>query len=104
LKQRSLSIALPTDKKAPTASSRDRSVELRTVFRCRTLRPTIACTCRLSLLKGCGQWQELLAIARINCIPATCSGNLKRACGSGWAANEAKAVIQTAALQCHDEL
>jgi len=56
------------------------------------------------LLKGCGQWQELLAIARINCIPATCSGNLKRACGSGWAANEAKAVIQTAALQCHDEL
>jgi hypothetical protein len=58
-------------------------------------RPTLACTWRLSLLEGRGQWQEWRAFARFNYTPATCSGNLNRAAGSSWAASEAKLVRQT---------
>ena len=62
--------------------------------------PTLACTCRLSLLKTRGQWQEWRAFARIDYTPATCSGNLKRACKSVWAASEAKAVGGTDLFNC----
>jgi hypothetical protein len=62
-------------------------------------RPTLACTSRRpSLLQSRGQWQEWRAFARINFTPATCSGNLKRACWSVWAASEATAVGQTRRL------
>ena len=63
-------------------------------------RLTIACTWRLSMLLGCGQCQEWRAFARIDCTPATCFGNLKRACWSWWAASEAKTVRQAATQIC----
>ena len=44
---------------------------------------------------GCSGPREWRAFARLDYIPATCSGNLKRACESVWAASEAKAVGRT---------